>query len=123
MKFVSSSIGHEISAVCYGVDDKLINDIKFLKKVIIEGLKKDEFTILKDVDHKFKPQGYTLNVLLAESHLAIHTYPEHNSIYFSLYSCKKKGHGKKTYEYFIDKIRPKNIDVGMKDVFVKKDSC
>ena len=45
MKFVSSPIGHEISAVLYGVDRKLLNDANFLKKVIIEGLKKDNFKI------------------------------------------------------------------------------
>ena len=120
MKFVSSPIGHEISAVLYGVDRKLLNDANFLKKVIIEGLKKDNFKILKDIDYKFLPQGYTLNVLLSESHVAIHTYPEHNSVYFGLYSCKCKGHGKKTYEHFIDKLKPKNVVVDMRDVIVKK---
>ncbi len=120
MKFVSSSIGHEISAVLHGVNKKLINDANFLKSVIMDALKKDKFTIIKDVDHKFSPQGYTLNVLLSESHLAIHTYPEHNSIYFGLYSCKCKGHGKKTYEHFIKKLKPKEIIVDMKDIIVKK---
>ena len=120
MKFVSSSIGHEISAVLYGVDKKLINDSNFLKSVIMDGLKKDKFIILKDVDYNFSPQGYTLNVLLSESHLAIHTYPEHNSIYFGLYSCKCKGHGKNTYKFFVNKLKPKEVVVNMKDIIVKK---
>ena len=120
MKFVSNSIGHEISAVLYGVDKKLINNSNFLKKVIMQGLKKDKFHILKDVDYVFFPQGYTLNVLLSESHVAIHTYPEHGSIYFGLYSCKAKGHGKKTYEHFINELKPKNVVVDMRDVIVKK---
>lgn len=120
MKFVSSSIGHEISAVLYGVNKKLINDANFIKSVVLEGLKKDNFTILKEADHKFSPQGYTLNVLLSESHLAIHTYPEHGSIYFGLYSCKCQGHGKKTYEHFVENFKPKEIIVDMKDIIVKK---
>ena len=120
MKFVSNSIGHEISAVLYGVDKKLINDSNFLKKVIMQGLKKDKFHILKDVDYVFSPQGYTLNVLLSESHVAIHTYPEHGSIYFGLYSCKCQGHGKKTYEHFVKKLKPKNVVVDMREVIVKE---
>jgi len=119
MKFVSSSIGHEISAVLYGVNKKLINDTNFLKNVVIEGLKKDKFTILKDVDYKFSPQGYTLTVLLSESHVAIHTYPEHGSVYFGLYSCKCKDHGKIVYGHFVKKLKPKNISVDMKDIIVK----
>jgi len=120
MKFTSSSIGHEISAVIYGVDKKLINDANFLKGIVMDALKKDKFTILKYIDHKFSPRGYTLNVLLSESHLAIHTYPEHGSIYFGLYSCKCRGHGKQAYEYFIKKLKPRDIMVDMKDIVVKK---
>lgn len=120
MKFVSSIIGHEISAVLHGVDKKLINDANFLKNTIMEGLKKDDFKILKDVDYKFSPKGYTLTVLLAESHVCIHTYPEHDSIYFGLYSCKAKGHGKKTYEHFVKNLKPKDVVVDMRDVIVKK---
>ena len=120
MKFISNSIGHEISAVLHGVDKKLINDANFLKSVVMDGLKKDNFTILKNIDHEFSPQGYTLTVLLSESHVAIHTYPEHNSIYFGLYSCKAKGHGRKTYEYFVKKLKPEEIVVDMKDIVVKK---
>ena len=120
MKFVSSTIGHEISAVLHGVDKRLMSDSNFLKSVIMDGLKKDNFKILKEVDYKFSPQGYTLTVLLSESHVAIHTYPEHGSIYFGLYSCKAKGHGKKTYEHFINNLKPKNVIVDMRDVIVKK---
>ena len=120
MKFVASTIGHEISAVLHGVDKKLINDSNFLKSIIIDGLKKDNFKILKEVDYKFSPQGYTLTVLLSESHVAIHTYPEHGSVYFGLYSCKAKDHGKKTYEYFIKNLKPKDVVVDMRDIIVKK---
>jgi len=61
-----------------------------------------------------------LNVLLSESHVAIHTYPEYNSIYFGLYSCKAKGHGKNTYEHFVKNLKPKDINVNMRDIIVKK---
>jgi len=120
MKFVSSIVGHEISAVLHGVDKKLLNDANFLRNVIIDSLKRDDFKILKDVDYKFSPQGYTLTVLLSESHVSIHTYPEHSSVYFGLYSCKAKGHGKKTYKNFVKSLKPRDVVVDMRDVIVKK---
>lgn len=46
-----------------------------------------EFNILGFVDHHFSPQGYTALWLLAESHLALHTYPEHSKSYIELTSC------------------------------------
>lgn len=45
------------------------------------------FTILNFVEHYFEPQGYTAIWLLAESHCALHTFPEENKSYLELSSC------------------------------------
>lgn len=45
------------------------------------------FTILKFIEHHFEPQGYTALWLLAESHCALHTFPEENKSYLELSSC------------------------------------
>ena len=53
-----------------------------------EGLVTDSgFTILQFSEHHFEQQGYTCFWLLAESHLAIHTFPESNKTYVELSSC------------------------------------
>lgn len=61
-----------------------------LKKVFEEILIKSNFTILNFIEHFFEPHGYTALWLLAESHLAIHTFPEENKTYVELSSCEKK---------------------------------
>ena len=48
------------------------------------------FTIINKVEHFFLYQGYTGLWLLAESHFAIHTFPEENKIYVEISSCVKK---------------------------------
>ena len=47
------------------------------------------FTIINKVEHFFPHQGYTGLWLLAESHFAIHTFPEENKIYVEISSCVK----------------------------------
>ena len=44
-------------------------------------------TIVGDSFHQFEPQGVTGTVLLAESHLAIHTWPEHGFVTIDVYVC------------------------------------
>lgn len=39
------------------------------------------------MEHHFEPQGYTAVWLLAESHCALHTFPEENKAYVELSSC------------------------------------
>ena len=43
--------------------------------------------VLHLVTHKFEPQGVTAFALLSESHLAIHTWPEHASVAADLFTC------------------------------------
>ena len=48
------------------------------------------FTIIDKVEHYFTKQGYTGLWLLAESHFAMHTFPEENKIYIEISSCVKE---------------------------------
>lgn len=55
-------------------------------------LKLASFNILDMMQHHFKPEGYTAIWLLAESHFAIHTFPEHGKSYIELSSCNLEKH-------------------------------
>ncbi|AFM54845.1 S-adenosylmethionine decarboxylase [Croceibacter phage P2559S] len=62
-------------------------DTQELKQKFNNLLKRAGFTVLNEVEHKFEPQGYTGLWLLAESHFAIHTFPEQGYTYIELSSC------------------------------------
>lgn len=63
------------------------SDSTLVKTTLNDFLQKADFEILGFMEHKFQPQGYTCIWLLGESHLAVHTYPEHNQTYVELTSC------------------------------------
>lgn len=48
------------------------------------------FHVLDSIEHLFVPYGYTKLYLLAESHFAIHTFPEEGKTYIELSSCNKQ---------------------------------
>lgn len=48
------------------------------------------FAVLNKSDFEFEPQGYTALWLLAESHFAVHTFPEHKTAYVELSSCNEE---------------------------------
>lgn len=50
-------------------------------------LRKSGFNILCCTEHHFLPFGYTALWLLAESHFAVHTFPEFGKSYIELSSC------------------------------------
>ncbi|MGC9031498.1 MAG: S-adenosylmethionine decarboxylase family protein [Minisyncoccia bacterium] len=118
--FISNPTGNEITCIMYGVDINILENKKLIKKSLLEGLKKDHFNVLKTCEHKFSPHGYTLCILLGESHAALHTYPEYNSLVFNLYSCRKEGDGKITLSHLLNFFKPKRKKILQRKIKVKE---
>ena len=74
-----------------------------LASMFDEILMKAGFNVLKVVDHKFIPQGYTRLYLLSESHFAIHTFPEDGKTYIELSSCNEQMYDK-AVELIVEKV-------------------
>ena len=58
------------------------------------------FGLLNFMEHHFEPQGYTAIWLLAESHFAIHAFPEEHKTYIELSSCNLE-----MYHNFIKQLK------------------
>jgi S-adenosylmethionine decarboxylase proenzyme len=58
-----------------------------LRDVCRKAVEEAGLTIVGDRFFQFKPQGVTGTVLLAESHLAIHTWPEAGFVAVDVYVC------------------------------------
>ena len=71
------------------IDLNLLRDADLLQESFATVLKSSGFTIINNVSHKFTEggMGVTGMFLLAESHLAYHSYPEWSYLAIDLYSC------------------------------------
>lgn len=71
----------------WGVDDEQIRDHKFLEMTIRKAAHKSRSTVVGFVDKEFQPEGYSAVVLLAESHISVHTFPEERYMSVDVYTC------------------------------------
>lgn len=53
-------------------------------------LESSGFTVLDKVEHAFEPKGFTAVWILAESHLAVHSFPEEGKTYIEISSCNRQ---------------------------------
>lgn len=120
MSYRSPTTGNEISCVMYGIDEKILENTRGLEEKLLEALNEDKFDVLEKVSHTFEPQGYTVAVLLAESHVALHTYPEYNSLYFNLYSCRGEHDGQISFDIIKKHLKPLDINFIERKIFVGK---
>ena len=81
-------IGNHMLADLYGVDADRLDDSGLLAACLLEGAEACGLTTLGPPRmHCFEGGGVTGFLLLAESHIALHTYPEHGYIAVDIFSC------------------------------------
>lgn len=99
---------HLIADFWYG---ETIENPKELERILIEAVKKAKNTFLKVFIHKFSPQGITGVVLLAESHLTFHSWPEINYLAIDIFTCGEKALPQQALEYLKKVFKPKKIKI------------
>jgi S-adenosylmethionine decarboxylase len=72
---------------CWGVEPALLDDPHRLEQLLRDAAAVARCEVLDAARHHFTPQGVTVVLLLAESHLAIHTWPEHRYASVDLLTC------------------------------------
>lgn len=81
--------GTHLLAQWYGCDFSVacLGDSHSLRDLCLAATRQSGLHVVGDVFHQFQPQGVTGTVLLAESHLAIHTWPESGFVTLDVYVC------------------------------------
>lgn len=108
-KIKKNSAGvHLIADFWFG---KKIENPKRIKEILIEAVKRTKNTPLEVSIHKFNPQGITGVILLAESHIALHSWPEFNFLAVDIFTCGQKAFPEKALDYLKRVFKPKKVKV------------
>tara|TARA_B110000208_G_C11764674_1_gene428172 strand:- start:266 stop:1492 length:1227 start_codon:yes stop_codon:yes gene_type:complete len=86
-KVVQERLGTTYIIDAKNVSFNILNNYEMLKKILHIIVKLYKLTIVSESFKIFKPQGVTINILLAESHITIHTWPEKGKCCIDLFSC------------------------------------
>lgn len=75
---------------CEEVAPALLDDVASLERLFVAAARDAGATVLGAPFHRFEPQGVSGVVILAESHLTVHTWPEHRYAAVDLFSCSDR---------------------------------
>lgn len=104
------AVGMHIVADLYGVDPEMISEASTLYPVIEGAVKFGNLTKISSDYYQFQPKGASGIVLLAESHLSFHTWPEHGLVTLDIYTCGDPSGAEKAYRYILERLRPKMVE-------------
>ena len=81
------ALGRHMLLELFDCDPDAINSMDIVKTAMVEAAKRAQATIVDVVFHEFNPFGLSGVVVIAESHLAIHTWPEYRYAAVDVFSC------------------------------------
>lgn len=81
------TIGRHLIAEFYRCDRGLLDDVAAIRRHMLEAARLIGATVMGDCFHEFEPQGVSGTVVISESHLSIHTWPEYRYVSIDIYTC------------------------------------
>ncbi len=80
-------LGSHVLIELFDCDVNLIGSVDIIEEVMIKSVEVSGATMIKPFFHQFSPHGVSGICVVAESHFAIHTWPEHGYAAVDLFSC------------------------------------
>ena len=79
--------GRHVLVDISGATSDVLNDLDALEQSLRHAAITEGVTVLGAIKHAFCPSGVTILLLLAESHVSLHTYPEQGRAFFDAFTC------------------------------------
>jgi S-adenosylmethionine decarboxylase len=82
-----NALGRHLLVELYDCDVAVIDNLDVVKRVMLEAARLARATVVDVVFHAFSPFGISGVVVIAESHLSVHTWPEYRYAAVDVFSC------------------------------------
>ncbi|MDK2821216.1 MAG: S-adenosylmethionine decarboxylase [Clostridia bacterium] len=103
------ALGRHVLAEIYGCKFEYLNDIKKVEEIMVNAALEAGAEIREVCFHKFSPQGVSGVVVISESHLAIHTWPELGYAAVDVFTCGEKVNPWDACRYLTERFQAKEV--------------
>ncbi len=101
-------VGRHIIAELYGVDPNLIAYEEQVQKILEDISERVGFTKVGSMYKQFSPWGVTGVILIEESHISIHTWPEYEQINFDVFTCGDVSQADTAFRCILEEFSPRS---------------
>lgn len=82
-----NALGIQLAVELFDCDENILNDHRLLEQSLVSAAINAGATVVNSVFHRFNPYGISGAVIIAESHVAIHTWPEYHYAALDIFTC------------------------------------
>lgn len=99
-------LGKHVLARLEGIPFEKLDNQYYLYDISLKAIEEAKMHVETHCVKRFSPQGITLLILLSESHLAIHTWPEKGIMALECFTCGDEGDPVKAVNFFLEILNP-----------------
>jgi S-adenosylmethionine decarboxylase len=88
----------------FDCDAEALTSLELVKSAMVEAARRAQATIVDVIFHEFNPFGISGVVVIAESHLAVHTWPEYGYAAVDVFSCGDTLQPRVAVEYLVEQF-------------------
>ncbi|MGD1903421.1 MAG: adenosylmethionine decarboxylase [Geitlerinemataceae cyanobacterium] len=107
---MQKNIGTHLIVDAWEAPDSLLNDPECIRQALLDAVSAGGATLIDLCVHQFSPHGVTATATLAESHIAIHTWPEHGYFAADFFFCGA-GEPRKALEFLAAALKAERVNV------------
>ena len=104
-----NTYGRHLLVEYYDCDKSILNNLEAIEALFIAAARAADATIVQSTFHRFAPQGVSGVVVIEESHLSIHTWPEHGYAAVDLFYCGGTVKVHKAVDVLRERFKPERI--------------
>ena len=101
-----NALGRHILAEYYTCDITLLNSAELLENCMKDAVTASGATIIDSTFHTFSPHGVSGVIVIAESHMAIHTWPEYGYAAVDFFTCGDRVDPWKAFDHMTKLLKP-----------------
>lgn len=105
------AVGIHIIADMYGVNPETLARVERMKEIFEGAVKFAKLSKISSDYYQFRPEGASGIVLIAESHLSFHTWPEYGLVTLDIYTCGDPKQAELAYEYIKERLNPSRVEL------------
>ena len=106
-----NALGKHLLLELKDCDRAVLNDLDFLKGILLEAASEAGATVLGKSFHQFNPHGVSGVVIIAESHLFIHTWPDCGYAAVDIFTCGDSVQPEKAAQKLIRELGAKSHSI------------
>jgi len=106
-----NALGRHLLLELKDCNSEVLNDLEFLKSSLTETAVQIGATVIGDSFHRFSPQGVSGVVIISESHLFIHTWPEYGYAAVDVFTCGETVDPTLAVKLLVEKLGSKSHSV------------